>query len=148
MLDSRASTNSMPLKVMSQLILNATRRHGNVCGIYSRRVEVLGVCEYFEVFLIYFPHINILMDIFVIDVPDAWGIILSRNWCSYLGGFLIMNLTHAYILMGDEMYDILHNRENKDTHVMDLRGPNYVNEHYHDMPPQVIEYDPFELPFI
>jgi hypothetical protein len=45
--------------------------YGNVCGIDSRRVEVLGVCEDVEVFLIDFPHINVLMDILVIDVPDA-----------------------------------------------------------------------------
>jgi hypothetical protein len=59
-----------------------------------------------------------------------------------------MNLTHAYIPMGDGMYEILHNMEKKDTHVMDLRGPNYVSEHYHDMPPEFIEYDPYDLPFM
>jgi hypothetical protein len=59
-----------------------------------------------------------------------------------------MNLTHPYILMGDGMYEILHNNEKKDTHVMDLRGPNYVSEHYYDMSPQVIEYDPSKLPFM
>ena len=59
-----------------------------------------------------------------------------------------MNLTHAYIPMVDGMYEILHNKEKKDTHVMDLRGPNYVSEHCYDMHPQVIEYDPSKLPFI
>jgi hypothetical protein len=46
-----------------------------------------------------------------------------------------MNLTHAYIPMSDGMYEILHNKENKDTHVMNMRVPNYVSEHYHDIPP-------------
>jgi hypothetical protein len=59
-----------------------------------------------------------------------------------------MNLTHAYIHMGDDTYEILHNMEKKDTHVMDMRGLNYVSEHYYDMPPEVFEYDPYELPFI
>jgi hypothetical protein len=59
-----------------------------------------------------------------------------------------MNLTHAYIPMGYDTYEILHNKEMKDTHVMDLSGPNYVGEHYYDMPPQVIEYDPSELHFM
>jgi hypothetical protein len=59
-----------------------------------------------------------------------------------------MNLTHAYIPMGNGMYEILHNKEKKDTHVMDLRGPNYVSKHYHDMSPQVIECDPSKLPFM
>jgi hypothetical protein len=148
MLHSRASTNVMSLKVMKQLGLKTTRPYGNVCGIDSRRVEVLGVCEDVEVFLIDFPHINVLMDILVIDVPDAWGIILSRTWSSTLKGFLSMNLAHAYIPIGDGMYGILHNMEKKDTHVMDMRGPNYVSEHYYDMAPKVIEYDPSDLPFM
>jgi hypothetical protein len=53
--------------------LKTTRTYGNVCGIYSWRVEVFGVCEEVEVFLIDFLHINILMDIFMIDVPDSGG---------------------------------------------------------------------------
>jgi hypothetical protein len=148
MLDSRASTNAISLKVMEHIGLKTTRPYRNVCGIDSRRVEVLAVCEYVEVFLIDFPHISVLMDISVIDVPDAWGMLLSRTWSSSLGGFLCMNLTHENIPMGDDAYEILHNREKKDTHVMDLRGPNYVSEHYHDMLPQFIEYDPSELPFM
>jgi hypothetical protein len=135
MLDSRASANVISLKVMKQLGLKTTRPYGNVCGIDSRRVKVLGVYEDVEVFLIDFPHISVLMDILVIDVPDAWGMFLSRTWSSALGGFLSMNLTHAYIPMGDGTYEILHNREKKDTHVMNLRGPSYVSEHYHDIPP-------------
>ena len=119
-----------------------------VCGIDSRRVEVLGACEDVEVFLIDFPQISVLMDILVIDVPDAWGMLLSRTWSSALGGFLGMNLTHAYIPMGNGTYEMLHNREKKYTHVMDLRGPNYVSEKYYDMPPQVTEYYPSKLPFM
>jgi hypothetical protein len=79
MLDSRASINFISLKVMKQLGLKTTQPYGNVCGIDSIRVNVLGVCEDVEVFLIYFPHINVLVDILVIDVPDAWGMLLSRT---------------------------------------------------------------------
>jgi hypothetical protein len=93
MLDSGASTNVMSLKVMEQLGLKTTRPYGNVCGIDSRRVKVFGVCEDVEVFLIDFPHISLLMDILVIDVLDAWGMLLSRTWSSSLGGFLSMSLT-------------------------------------------------------
>jgi hypothetical protein len=106
------------------------------------------VCEDVEVFLKYFSHINFLMDILVIDGTDSYGILLLRTCSSSHGGFLSMNLTHAYIPMGNGMYEILHNKEKKDTYVMDLRHPNYVSEHYYDMPPQVIEYDPSELPFM
>jgi hypothetical protein len=60
MLDSGASSNVISLKVMKQIGLKTTQPYGNVCGIDSRRVKVLGVCEDVEVFLIYFPHISVL----------------------------------------------------------------------------------------
>jgi hypothetical protein len=79
-----------------------------VCGIDSKRVKVYGLCDNFEVFLIDFPHIILLMNIVVIDVPDAWGMLLSRSWYAYLGGFLSIDLTHAHIPMEDGTFDILY----------------------------------------
>jgi hypothetical protein len=101
MLDSRASKNVISLKVMKQLGLKTTRPYGNVCGIDSKNVKFLRVCEDVEVFLIDFPHIIILMDIVVIGILDSWGILLSRSLSIALGGFLSMDLTHAHIPMGD-----------------------------------------------
>jgi hypothetical protein len=45
MLDSGASTNMMPLKVMKQLGLRTTHPYGNVCGIDSKKVKVYGLIE-------------------------------------------------------------------------------------------------------
>jgi hypothetical protein len=108
MMDSRASTNVMSLKVMEQLFLKMTQTYGNVYGIYSKRVKVYGLCDNVEVFLIYFPHINLLMNIVVIDVLDAWGMLLLRSWFAALGGFLSTDLTHAHIPMGDGTFEILY----------------------------------------
>jgi hypothetical protein len=85
MLESGALENVISLKVMKQLFLKTTRPSGNVCDIDSRIVKVWGVCEDVEVFLIYFPHISVLMDILVIDVSDAQEMLLSRTWSSSLG---------------------------------------------------------------
>jgi hypothetical protein len=98
----------MSLKVMEQLGLKMTRPYENVCGIDSKRVKVYGLCENIKVFLIDFPHINFLMNIIVIDVPDAWGMLLSRSWSAALGGFLSMDLTHAHIPMGDGTFEVLY----------------------------------------
>jgi hypothetical protein len=59
-----------------------------------------------------------------------------------------MSLTHAYIPMDDGTYEILHNREKNDKHVMDPNGLDYVSECDYDVPPHIIEYDPSELPFM
>jgi hypothetical protein len=45
MLDSKASTNVMSLKVMKKLGLKTTQPYINVCGIDSKRVNVYGICE-------------------------------------------------------------------------------------------------------
>jgi hypothetical protein len=42
-----------------------------------------------------------LMDIVVIDMPDVWGIILSRKWSANFGGNLQMDLSYATILTPD-----------------------------------------------
>jgi hypothetical protein len=111
MLDSGASANVMSLKLMEKLGLKTTRPYGNVCGIYSKRVKVYGLCENVEVFLIEFTHIILLVNIVVIDVPNAWGMLLSRSWSASLGGFLSMDLTHAHIPMGDGTFEVLYSRE-------------------------------------
>jgi hypothetical protein len=138
----------MSLKVMEQLGLKTTRPYGNICGIDSKRVKVYGLCEDVEVFLIDFPHINLLMNIVVIDVLDAWGMLLSRSWSASLGGFLSMDLTHAHIPMGDGTFEVLYSQERVDKHVTDPNGPDYTSEDEFDEVPDTIEYDPQDFPFM
>jgi hypothetical protein len=61
----------MSLKVMNQLGLKTTRPYGNVCGIDSKKVKVYSLIEDVEVYLLDFPHISLIMNIVVIDVPYA-----------------------------------------------------------------------------
>jgi hypothetical protein len=37
------------------------------------------------------------MNVVVIDIPDAWGMLLSREWETTLGGSLQMDLSYATI---------------------------------------------------
>jgi hypothetical protein len=76
MLESVASTNVTSLKVMEQLGLKTTRAYGNVCGIDSKKVNVYKLCEDVEVSLINFPHINLIMNTMVIDVPNSCRLLL------------------------------------------------------------------------
>jgi hypothetical protein len=85
MLEFGASTNVMSLKMMEQISLRMTWPYGNFYGIGSKKVKVYKLCENIEFYLIDFPHISLIMNIAVIDVPDAWGIILSRRWSIYIG---------------------------------------------------------------
>jgi hypothetical protein len=118
----------MSLKVMEHLSLKTTRTYGNVRGIASKKVKVYGLIEDVEFYLVDFPHISILMNIVVIDVSDAWGMLLSRNWAATLGGFLSMDLTYAYIPMEDGTFEVLYNRRATKVHVIEWDHPNRINE--------------------
>jgi hypothetical protein len=85
MLDSGASSNVMTRKVMEQLNLRISRPYHNVCAMDSREIKVHGLIKYLQVHLAVYPDISVLMDVVVIDVPDAWGMLLSRKWAASLG---------------------------------------------------------------
>jgi hypothetical protein len=97
MLDSGASSNVMTKKVMEQLNLRISRPYHNICAMDSKMIEVHGLIKGLQVHLAVFPDIMFEMDIVVIDVPDAWGMLLSRKAAADLGGNLQMDLTYATI---------------------------------------------------
>jgi hypothetical protein len=88
MFDSWASANVMSSKVMNQSGLEITRPYRNVCIIDSNLIEVCGLIEDLKMYLVAYPDISISMDVAVIDVPNAWGMLLCRKWVATLGGSL------------------------------------------------------------
>jgi hypothetical protein len=93
MLDTGAGANMMSLKVMQQMGLKVTRPYKNVCGFESRSVPTHGVIENIEVRLKDLPEKVLYIDIIVVDVPDVWGMLLSRKFGAMIGGSLEMDLT-------------------------------------------------------
>jgi hypothetical protein len=85
MLDYGASENVIPLKVMKQFSLKVTRPYKNVCDIDLKTIKVYGIIKCIEVYLIAYPHINIKMNVIVIDVKNALRILFSIKWDATLG---------------------------------------------------------------
>jgi hypothetical protein len=115
--------------------------------IDSKKMKVYGLIEYVEVYLYDFPHIILIMNIMVIDFLDAKGMLLSRSWASSLGGFLSIDLTHAHIPMGNDIFEILYKIHVVKKHVMDLNLLDYHNDCELYVPRQIIEYDPRDFTF-
>jgi hypothetical protein len=97
MYDSGASSNIITKNVMNMLNLKLSRPYHNVCAMDSREVETHGIILNLQVKLASYPNITFPVDILVIDVPDAWGMLLSRKWAATMGGTLQMDLTYATI---------------------------------------------------
>ncbi len=125
MLDSGASACVMTKRVMEQLNLRISKPYYNICAMDSKKVEVHGLIKDLQVHLSVYPDIMIVMDIVVVDVPDAWGMLLSRKWASDLGGSIQMNWSNAMIpsLRGSRFIRL--NREPKRRfHVEDPKRPH------------------------
>jgi hypothetical protein len=97
MLDSSASMNIVPLKVMQQLVLEISQPYQNVCGVDSKPITVCSLIKYVRVSSVAFPYISLVMNVVVIDILDVWGMLLSREWAQTLGGNLQMELSYATI---------------------------------------------------
>jgi hypothetical protein len=72
------------------------------------------------------------MDIVVIDVPDAWGMLLFRKTAADLGGNLQMDLTYATIPTPNRAMFRLNRELERKYHVEDPKQP--INEFvYHGL---------------
>jgi hypothetical protein len=49
--------------------------------------------------------------------------------------------------MGDRTFEILYSQHVVKNHVVDPNSPDYCSNCEYDVTPQVIEYDPWDLPF-
>jgi hypothetical protein len=121
MLDSGATSNVMTKKVMEQLNLRISRPYHNICAMDSRTIEVHGLIKGLQVHLAAFPDIMIEMDIVVVDVPDTWGMLLSRKTAADLGGSLQMDLTYATIPTPNGLEFKLNRELERKYHVEDPR---------------------------
>lgn len=83
----------------------------------SREIKVCGLIKDFQVKLVAYPDISLLMDVVVIDVMDAWGMLLSRKWVANLGGSIQMDLSYATIPTCKKTYVIFHYEQKKKYHV-------------------------------
>jgi len=129
---SGASNNVMSLKFMNRLDLKVTRPYRNVCGINSRAILLCGLIKDLKVILATYLDISLLMDFVVIDVPDAWGMLLYRKWVATLGGILQMDFSYVTILTLEGDFFTLYREPVMGYQVEDPQKPTsgitYLNE--------------------
>ena len=63
----------------------------------SRPVESKGVIENLKMKLAAYPDIEVTMNVLVIDIPNVWGMLLSRKWVEKLGGNIQLDLTYTTV---------------------------------------------------
>lgn len=120
MLDFGAFANVMPLRVTQRLEMDITKPYKNGCGFESKSLPVHGLIKDAKVSLATNNDISVLMDIVGIDVPDAWGMLLSRKWCGSFRGQLQMDLCCATVSTFDRIPFVLYRELEMPDHVEDM----------------------------
>jgi hypothetical protein len=118
-----------------------------MCGFESKAIPTHGMIENVQFFLKEYPEKIIHMDIVVVDVPDVWGMLLSRKFASKLGGTLKMDLTHVNIPLKYGTIGHLPNVPVTRTHVQELSDYIEDDKEHDEIIQSLHEYSPNDIPF-
>jgi hypothetical protein len=147
MLDTGVGANMMSLKVMRQVGLKVTRPYRNLRGFESKSIPTHGVVENVEVRLKEYPEKMVHVDIVVVDVPDVWGMLLSRKFGAMLGGTLEMDLTFLQLPLKNGTVGRLLNVPITGDHVQDITQPIDNEKAQNEMIQTLQKYSPKDMPF-
>jgi hypothetical protein len=103
LVDTSTTNNIMPLVVMEALGMNCTKYYESGEIIYviaSRKVSSYGEIKYFYSWIMMTPHIVIVFNIIVVDLPPAYGFVLRRYWSSMIKGYIMNN--GSYMALPDK----------------------------------------------
>jgi hypothetical protein len=84
MLDYGTLHNLMPKLIMDELVLDITRPYKDLFSFDSRKVKCLGLIKELVVSLAQIPSKNMVMDVVIADIPQNFGMFLSRSWARKL----------------------------------------------------------------
>jgi hypothetical protein len=97
MVDSSAFSNVMPLKVCEKLNVKIEEYDIQIIQLDKTRVKVIGELKNFLIRMSSNPKIHQTIDIIVVDIPDTYGMLLSRDWSSMLKGYFSTDWSHLWL---------------------------------------------------
>lgn len=97
MLDSGAPHNLMPKYVMEKLGLEVTRPYKDLHSFDSSKVKCIGLIKDLCITLVQIPSKSMVMDMVVADIPQKYGMLLSRYWGAKLKGTLQLDMSYATV---------------------------------------------------
>ena len=99
MLDSGATHNLMPGRIMDELGLEVTIPYKYLFSFDSIKVKWLSLIKYLVISLAQIPSKTLVMDVVVADIPPKFGMLFSMSWVAKLKGVLQMDMSYATILV-------------------------------------------------
>jgi hypothetical protein len=97
MVDYGASSNMMPLSVCQKI--NAEVKPSDLKTIHldQTNVKVIGELKNVLIRLSSNPKAHQIIDIIIVDIPEVYGLFLSRDWSERLDGYFVTDWSHLWL---------------------------------------------------
>jgi ribonuclease HI len=125
MVDSGASSNVMPWSVCQKINAEVEPSSLKIIQLDRTDVKVMGELKNVLIRLSSNPKVHQFIDIIIVDIPEVYGMFLSRDWSEQLHGYFATDWSHLWLPENGKPNKIRVNREHylKFT-VTDLNDPN------------------------
>ena len=87
LVNSGASSNVMPLSICKKLSAAPVKSDKHVIQLNRTRVKVIGEMKDVMIIISTHPKFVQVIDIIVVDILEAYGILLSRDWSEKLNRY-------------------------------------------------------------
>jgi hypothetical protein len=87
LVESRASSNVIPLSICNKLNAIPLKSDKHVIQLDRTQVKVMGELKDAMIMMATHPKFVQVIDIIVVDIPEAYGFLLSRDWFEKLNGY-------------------------------------------------------------
>jgi hypothetical protein len=125
LVDSGASSNVMPLAVCNKLGVVPLKSDKHVIQLDRTQVKVMGELKDVMIRIATHPNFMQVIDIIVVDIPEAYGLLLSRDWSEKINGYFSTDWAHLWLPLKGYKNMIRIDRERYLKHtVTDLETPN------------------------
>ena len=95
---SRASSNVMPYSVCRKINAKPQICRTKIIQLDRSNVKVMGELKDVLIHLASNFMVHQTIDIIVVDIPEAYGVILSRDWFAKLNGYFTIDWSHLWFL--------------------------------------------------
>jgi hypothetical protein len=125
LVDYGAPSNAMPLVVCNKLGVVPLKSDKHVIQLDRTQVKVMGELKYVMIRIATHPNFVQVIDIIVVDIPEAYGLLLSRYWSENLNGYFSTDWAHLWLPLKGYKNMIRNDRERYMKHtVTNLKTPN------------------------
>ena len=94
LVDLGASSNVMPYSVCKNLNAQPNMCKTKIIQLDRSHVKVMGELKDIMIQLSSNSKVNKTIDVIVVDIPEAYGVILSRDWSAKLNGYFTTDWSH------------------------------------------------------